>query len=93
MSANEKTTDTTVIQNRSARKRSAPRTRIDLSVPIHELPQLLTIPETAAVMRCSTRTVASRIARGLLKTTCPCAGNRLVLRSSVELAIEQGGDL
>ena len=63
---------------------------IDISRPLSEQPANLTIPEAAAWLRKTTRTLGHWEAKGLLRITRPAGGNPIVPRSEIERLMREG---
>jgi predicted site-specific integrase-resolvase len=63
---------------------------IDISRPLAEQPANLTLPEAAAWLRRTTRTLGNWEARGLIRVVRPAGGNPIIPRSEIERLMREG---
>lgn len=64
--------------------------QLDISRPLADLPNLLTMGEAARYLRLSTRALRRWRALGLLTVTRPANGFPLVARSEIERLLREG---
>jgi len=63
---------------------------IDLSRPLEEQPANFLVPEAAAWLRRTARTLANWEARGLIKVIRPAGGYPIIPRSEIERLMSEG---
>lgn len=63
---------------------------IDLSKPLQQQPFLLRVPQAAALLGRTTRTLRAWEARGLLRVVRPAGGAPLIERTEIERLLAEG---